>query len=319
MNSSKLCITNKEWAIDAINLANTGALSWRGIARELDVPRSTVSDLLREYFKTLTTKVESSSATIPKGVRILLFDLETAPTSAYVWGRWDNNVSQKQVIREGYILTYSAKWLGEDTIISNRITVQGDDTQLVKELAELMDAADVVVAHNAIKFDVPLLKTRMLALGLNPLLPSKIIDTMRIAKAEFRFPSNSLDNIAAYLGLDRKMSHSGFELWTRCMAMDDEAFTEMLEYNVQDVVVLEQVYLKLRAWSKTHPNMAMHQSDGVSRCVCCGSTDLEQVDKLFMTGTSAYNILVCGDCGKTNRTRKNVYTEGKTLLTNAGK
>jgi uncharacterized protein YprB with RNaseH-like and TPR domain len=311
--------TNKDWAVDAINLANTGALSWRGIARELDVPRSTVSDMLREYFKTLTTKVEASEATIPNGVRILLFDLETAPTAAYVWGRWDQTVSQKQVVKEGYILTYSAKWLGEDTIISNRITVQGDDTQLVKELAELMDTADVAVAHNAIKFDVPLLKTRMLALGLNPLLPSKIVDTMRIAKAEFRFPSNSLDNIAAYLGLDRKMSHSGFELWTRCMAMEDDAFNEMLEYNVQDVVVLEQVYLKLRAWSKTHPNMALHQFDGKQRCVCCGSEDLTQVDKLFMTGTSAYNVLTCNDCGKINRTRKNIYVEGKTLLTNAGK
>ena len=309
----------KEWELDAVKLAETGALSWRGIARELDVPKSTVSDFLRKYYKMRHTDCEEATQLVPKGARILLLDIETAPTTAFVWGRWQVNVNQKQVVKEGYVLTYSAKWLGQPTILSNRITVRGDDSLLVKELAELMDMADIVVAHNALKFDIPLIKTRMLALGLNPPLPSKIVDTLRIAKAEFKFPSNSLDNIAAYLGLDRKISHSGFELWVKCMEMDEEAFNEMLEYNIQDVIVLEQVYLKLRAWSKTHPNVALHESDGVAKCVCCGSTKLEQVDKLFMTGTSTYNVLVCNDCGKTNRTRKNTYTQGKTLLTNTGK
>lgn len=309
----------KEWLKDAIALAETGALSWRGIARELDVPKSTVSDALREYYKMRYSDTEVAPALVPKGARILLLDVECAPTTAFVWGRWQQNVHQKQVVEEGYLLTYSAKWLGEPTIVSNRITTRGDDSGLVKELAELMNTADVLVAHNALKFDIPLIKTRMLELGLNPILPAKIVDTLRIAKAEFKFPSNSLDNIAAYLGLDRKVSHSGFELWKKCMDMDEAAFDEMLEYNIQDVVVLEQVYLKLRAWSKTHPNMALYEDKSTPRCVCCGSHDLSNIDKLYMTGISAYNVLVCNDCGKTNRTRKNVYAEGKTLLTNVGK
>jgi hypothetical protein len=312
-------LSNKDWKQSAIVLANTGAMSWRDISRTLKVGKSTVSDYLRKYYKDLYKEAEPIVYSIPKTARILLFDLETAPTTAYIWGRFDQTVAQKQVVKEGYILTYSAKWLGEDTIISNRITTQYDDSGLVKELAELFDQADIVVAHNAIRFDVPLLKTRMIALGLQPPLPSKIVDTLRIAKAEFRFPSNSLDNIAAYLGLPRKMSHSGFELWTRCMAMEDEAFEEMLEYNVQDVVVLEQLYLRLRHWSKTHPNIALLEPSGVARCVCCGSTDLKNVNKLFHTTTASYEMVSCGDCGKVNRKRKNVSVHGKELLTNTGK
>lgn len=312
-------MSDKNWKQTSIVLANTGAMSWRDISRTLKVSKSTVSDHLRKYYKELYKEAEPIAYTIPKTARILLFDLETAPTTAYVWGRFDQTVAQKQVVKEGYILTYSAKWLGEDTIISSRITEQYDDSQLVKELAELFDQADIVVAHNAIRFDVPLLKTRMIALGLPPPLPSKIVDTLRIAKAEFRFPSNSLDNIAAYLGLPRKMSHSGFELWTRCMAMEDEAFEEMLEYNVQDVVVLEQLYLRLRHWSKTHPNIALLEPAGVARCVCCGSTDLKNVDKLFHTTTASYEMMSCGDCGKINRKRKNVSGHGKELMTNTGK
>ncbi len=44
-------ISNKEWMLGAIKLAETGALSWRGIARELGVPKSSVSDALRAYYK----------------------------------------------------------------------------------------------------------------------------------------------------------------------------------------------------------------------------------------------------------------------------
>lgn len=311
----------QNWTKRAINLATTTDLSWRKIADAIDIPRSTVSDALRKHFKELYKEVEPVTYTIPKTARILLFDLETAPTTAYVWGRFDQTVAQKQVVKEGYILTYSAKWLGEETIVSNKITEAGDDSNLVKELALLFDQADIIVAHNALRFDVPLLKTRMIALGMNPPLPSKIVDTLRIAKAEFRFPSNSLDNIAAYLGLPRKSSHSGFELWTRCMAMEEEAFEEMLEYNVQDVVVLEQLYLRLRSWSKTHPNVALLESTDKARCVCCGSDHLKHVEgKKFYTGTCAYELVSCNDCGKVQRKRTNVSSFDKeTLLANFGK
>lgn len=42
---------NDNWRQQSIKLAETGVLSWRTIAKTLDVPRSTVSDYLREYYK----------------------------------------------------------------------------------------------------------------------------------------------------------------------------------------------------------------------------------------------------------------------------
>jgi hypothetical protein len=56
---------SKEWQIDAIKLAETGALSWRGIARELDVPKSTCSDFLREYYK-MRDKVDDDVESVKK-------------------------------------------------------------------------------------------------------------------------------------------------------------------------------------------------------------------------------------------------------------
>lgn len=310
----------KPWQLTAIDMLRNTPESRRSIAAQVGVPRSTVLDFLRKYSKFTEVAVEPAVGNVPEGAKILLLDIECAPTCAYVWGRWDNNVSQKQVVHEGYLLTYSAKWLGAPTIVSNRIVEPQNDEQLVRELAALMDEADLVIAHNANKFDIPLIKTRMVALGMTPPSPSKIVDTLRIAKAEFRFPSNSLDSIAAYLGLPRKMSHSGFELWTRCMAMEEKAFEEMLEYNIQDVIVLEEVYMRLRHWSKTHPNVALYAPAGKPSCVCCGSEKLEPVDKKYYTGVSEYNVLKCGSCGKMNRTRKNVSEHNNhTSLTNVGK
>ena len=43
--------------------------------------------------------------------KILLFDVETAPMRAYVWGRWKQNISLNETISEWYMLCWSAKWL----------------------------------------------------------------------------------------------------------------------------------------------------------------------------------------------------------------
>lgn len=314
-------IANKDWCVEAVKMANANPeLSWREIGRILGISKSTVSDNLRKYFKFREVETVPAVGVIPQSAKILLLDIECAPTTAYTWGRWDQNIHQKQVVKEGYLLTYSAKWLGESAIYSNRIYEAENDECLVRELAELMDQADLVIAHNAEKFDIPLIKTRMLALGMQPPSPSKIVDTLRMAKREFRFPSNSLDNIAAYLGLSRKISHSGFELWVRCMNMEDAAYEEMLEYNIGDVVVLEELYMRLRPWYKTHPNVALYEEAGKARCVCCGSEKLELIEKKYYTGVSEYDVYKCNDCGKMNRSRKNSSQHNKdNLLTNVGK
>lgn len=44
-------MNNIEWQAQAVALSNTETMSWRGIAELLKVPRSTVSDYLREYEK----------------------------------------------------------------------------------------------------------------------------------------------------------------------------------------------------------------------------------------------------------------------------
>ena len=76
---------NKDWKQQAIALADTGDISWRAIARELQMAKSTVSDYLRQYFKTKNIDSKHKQEKVPTNARILLLDLECAPTTAYVW------------------------------------------------------------------------------------------------------------------------------------------------------------------------------------------------------------------------------------------
>lgn len=303
--------SKEEWKSRALQLASCGN-SWREIARTLNVAKSTVSDFLRKT----TTKQMPQDNLPSNSPKVLLVDVENAPYTAYVWQRWKANIGQDQSIQDGYLLSFSAKWLGGDTIIFERITEFENDDKIVHSLYELFNQADVIVAHNGKKFDEPLIKARFLKHGLVPPAPYKMVDTLQIAKKNFRFPSNSLDSIAAYLGLERKKKHEGFTLWTRCMNLEEEAFNEMQEYNEQDIIVLEQVYLKLRAWDNQSPNLGLYYKDGKSHCVCCGSSNLHEIEKSSYTALSEFETVKCSDCGKMQRRRVNLRSKedmGKTL------
>lgn len=72
------------------------------------------------------------------------------------------------------------------------------------KVLELIDGA-VLVCHNA-PFDLSFLAAELEACGRTlPNLP--VIDTLRIARQHFDFPSNSLGNIAAYLEIDVTEQH----------------------------------------------------------------------------------------------------------------
>lgn len=54
-----------DWLYQAITLANTGIMSWREIARVINVPRSTVSYHLRKYYETLEHSIKQGTDVEP--------------------------------------------------------------------------------------------------------------------------------------------------------------------------------------------------------------------------------------------------------------
>lgn len=235
--------------------------------------------------------------------KILTFDIETTPIIAYSWGpKWEANLIE--VIEESKILSFSAKWLGGEHVTKGWINYKGyrnglkDDRAIVKDIWELLDKSDIIITQNGIDFDLRTVNSRFIYHGLNPPSPYKVIDTKREAKKYLRLPSNSLDDIGAYFGLGRKQEHEGFPLWKKCMEGDRKAWKKMLSYNRNDVLLTEKLYLKLRPWLKTHPNISSLVFD--QTCPKCGSASL-QSRGYHRTHVALYHSYQCQKCGGWSR------------------
>jgi rRNA maturation protein Nop10 len=254
--------------------------------------------------------------------RILSFDIETAPLKGYFWRIWKENIGINQLVDEWSMLTWAAKWLGEDDIYYDSVHLHSDDpsedTPILESLWHLLDEADMVVAHNGNRFDIPKVNTRFLKAGITPPSPYKRIDTFQVAKRQFAFTSNRLDSLGKFLGLGEKVNTGGFELWARCMEGDKDAFEKMVEYNIGDVQLLEDVYLALRPWMPNHPNVGVYLDSELPTCPKCGSHSV-QARGFAYTQVGKYQRYRCNDCGGWSRGRYTVLDKPvrEALRTNA--
>jgi DNA polymerase III epsilon subunit-like protein len=247
----------------------------------------------------------------PTSPKILLYDIETAPILANVWKIWDENVGLNQIIKDWHLLSWSAKWLGEKEIFyadQRKAKKIEDDKELLQELWELIDAADIVITHNGKKFDQKKIQTRFVMHGMQPPSSVRHIDTLLIAKRHFSFTSNKLEFLAAQLCGSKKSTHKkfpGFELWRECIAGNLAAWKEMEEYNKKDVVVLEELYRKLAPWDTT--NLWVYQDEAICKC---GSSE-QKKNGWFYTATAKYQRFKCLSCGYETRSNKSVKTSAQ--------
>ncbi|NHZ84895.1 MAG: RNase H superfamily protein [Planctomycetia bacterium] len=238
--------------------------------------------------------------------KILLFDIETAPNLGWIWGKYEQNVIEYQ--SEWYMLCFAAKWLGQNKIITSALSDfstykknKEDDRNVLNILWKLLDEADIVIAHNAIAFDIRKANARFLAHGMTPPSPYKVVDTLRVARKYFKFNSNKLDDLGEHLGIGRKIATGGFGLWKGCMNGDNKSWKKMIQYNKQDVKLLEDVYLKLRPWIISHPHRGL-LDEKEKACPNCNSNKLQRRG-FTHTRVSVFQRWQCVSCGAWSRSR----------------
>lgn len=237
-------------------------------------------------------------------MKILIYDVETAPTLAYVWRMWKENISPNQIVEHGRVLCWAAKWYGDDEVLWMDSRHEEDEAEMLSHLHALIDEADAVVTYNGNNFDIPVVNTQFLLNGFPPPAPNKSIDLYRTVKSRFRFAHNRMDSVCEALGLGRKEETGGFDLWARCLnaITDHEAWDQMVQYNIQDVAMTEELYDVLRPWIKGHPNVALFNGEDDMVCPTCGS-DALQKRGTSKTTTMTYQRYQCQDCGTWSRTR----------------
>lgn len=251
----------------------------------------------------LTTK---NGEKLPK---VLLFDIETSPMEAYVWTTMPKYIS-KDLIKNDYImLSWSAKWLFSPEIMSDVLTkkevLARSDKRISQSLWDLLNEADIVIAHNGYKFDIKKAKTRFIVNGLPPTTPFNTIDTLRSARRVFSFTSNSLDGLLETLGIESRKLQTTFKLWKDCLDGNTDALRTMEEYNKHDVVVLEELYIRMRPWIPSHPNMSLYAEGEENRCAICGSSSVKE-DGTYNSSSTVYTTFRCSVCSAVTRSSKAV-------------
>lgn len=226
-------------------------------------------------------------------IKILLLDIETAPMTALVWGLWDQNISPNHIIDSSNMLCYAAKWHQSPDIIFDSVH-KSKTKNMLKGLHELLSDADVVVHYNGNKFDMPTINKEFVLNRFSPPSPYKQIDLLRVVRSNFRFPSNKLDYVAQRLGLGQKVEHEGMALWTKCMNGDKDAWKRMADYNIQDVILLEDLYNTLLPWIKNAPNRNLYSD--IQCCPSCGQTHLQKRGTAI-SSTGTYQRYQCKSCG----------------------
>ena len=232
--------------------------------------------------------------------KLLHYDLECTLSKSYHFGQYKQNLSVKQQVQEGHLLSHAWAW-GDEPVVGSVLTreevLNHDPERLVLEAWSLLDNADIVVAHYGKKFDIPKLNGYFLKYGLQPPSPYKVVDTKEISSKKFLLPFNSLEYLAKALGVQQKIDNSGIQLWIDCDQGKQEALDEMLAYNIGDVEALRDVYYRLISWDNNGVNMALYNDEHEALCTHCGSNNIVPLDgKYTYTANRKYSLYRCNSC-----------------------
>lgn len=244
----------------------------------------------------------------PAAPRVLLFDIETSHTSVGVWQMGEQRIRWDQIEREQYIISWAAKWLfSPDTmgdVVTPKESKRRDDKRIVKSIHKLMSEADCVITHNGDKFDIKKLNWKFMLHNLEPNRRYTSIDTLKKSREIFSAPSHAMDYLVQALGYSGKHEMRN-EDWIQCEAGNQEALQKMYNYNLNDIFMLEDLYLRMRGWMKTHPNFAIFSEmyhelkNDETKCPRCTHTILKtKYTKRYQTPAgSIYKSCNCPHCG----------------------
>jgi predicted RNA-binding Zn-ribbon protein involved in translation (DUF1610 family) len=242
--------------------------------------------------------------------RILVFDIETKPLKVWCWGLWEQNIGLDMIIEDWSVLSWAAKWIGNDQIFYQDLSENTDYTKdelIIRGIWELLDQCDYVLTQNGIKFDEKKLNVKFEEYGLGAPSPYKHIDALRIVKKNFALTSNKLEFSTNKFNENfKKLKHgnfAGMKLWIECLAGNKAAWAEMKEYNIHDVLALEELYLnRLRKWDKS---INFGVFTGISHsCPNCGSTELVEKEYSY-TKTGVFQNYQCNNCKSFSMSKQN--------------
>lgn len=240
--------------------------------------------------------------------RIVLLDIETSPGVGDIWGLWQQNVGLPQLREVTRMICVAWKELGKKKTQFLSEWEHGHE-EMVLEMWHVINDADVVVHFNGASFDMKHLNREFLLMGLPKPSPVKQLDLLMEIKKNFKFMSNKLQHVSEQLLDSTKVPHTGHQLWTDVLAGRRDAQRLMKKYNIQDVVLMEELLERLGSWV-TIP-LSQGLTGDVDSCPGCGSMNLQKRGFVYTTA-SKFQRYVCLSCNRWSKSNKRI---GKTGIT----
>ncbi len=212
----------------------------------------------------------------------------------------------------GKILCIGYKWVGKPRVYCPTILDYEQphgrklsDEQLVDDFVEVYKEADYTVAHYGQRYDLPMINSKLVKYNKKPLPPTPLIDTWKFARYQMKMHSNRLAAISEYLGTESQKTEISYDDWLDAAAGDPKSIREVVDHCKKDVLTLEEVFLKIKAFIPDLPATNLLASGRPDVCTNCGQDSLQQ-NGWRTTRTRRYPRFVCTNCGKWHKGTKSV-------------
>lgn len=240
-----------------------------------------------------------------RDAKVLQVDLEVSPRLGYYYGAYE--VTPIKEVRPPILLSVAWKWLGDKkahclTLYDRQMASDPyNDKLLVNELWNLFDEARIVCGFNSKRFDDKMANYFFIKHNMTPPSPYQEFDVMQAAKRYFKFDCNKLDYLGKLLVGEGKTKQTYSDFWEDLLEGNNKqkkaASEGMKRYNIQDVLAMEKVYLKILPWANNHPNMALAAGHDFV-CPRCGHDSDFRVKAYRRTQTQVNAVqLLCKNCG----------------------
>lgn len=256
-----------------------------------------------------------------ESVDIFTFDIERIPGRARVQHRgltiegsfwdlsgWKHTIGRRihadDVLEWPRTICASGRWYGEKEVVFAAEWEEGGHEQFMRTMWEWFDRASVIVGHNAAGFDVKHAMSGWAEYGWFSPSPYKVVDTLRVARGQMNFESNTLDALAKRLGVDAKTDKYDAKVAQAALDGDVKAQKKLRKYNEGDIRATEAVYDRLRPFIKNHPHLAMW-SGSEWACPNCGTENVANNPKgEAYANVTKYRAYQCENCGSHIRGNK---------------
>lgn len=234
--------------------------------------------------------------------KIGTLDIETYPGT---YRAFADNMYETRLMKEVEpirLASFAYKELGK-----KKITVMGEwefkkEIDFVRELWQIFDENDVLIGQNIKKFDNKQSNTFFAQYGLPKHSPVQWIDTMLVARENFKLPSYSLKYLLVFFSIGTKLETGGESLWFGCEEGNEADRKKMLRYNANDTIQTEllAVYFKELGYIKKWPFSECYViGEG---CVRCGNDDMQRRGREVPRAGGFVSAFMCKRCGKRNYT-----------------